>query len=407
MPPDTHPHFLAFGGVDHTYRALVDLGCSYSLMQDKTLLTDYQVQTAIHMVLCDYEDVALCLDLARALHNRKPFGYVLCLSEYPQRAAAAIAADLGLPTNCAPFAIEHTRDKFLFRDLLHSLGVPNVPYRRVASAQEAEAFRETMGGCIVVKPISGAGSEGVCFVDSPADMAQAFAHAQSVGRDGVITEKYVDGDEYSIETISKNGTHELVAITRKTVTGFPHFVELAHVQPFDLGEHLADVQALVFQALDGLRHRIGPAHTEVKVSSTGVHLIESQIRPGGDQLWEITRLTTGMDAARETICCLLGLPAPVRVRTHPFVAIRFFTLARALLAGNVTKEQILAGFKPHAHVIRAVIDKLPDTDERLTHSGQRSGYVMAHAETLDEAHALAQSEAGRLVAHAAGLMGDK
>lgn len=403
MPPDTHPHFLAFGGVDHTYRVLAELGCSYALIQDRALLTDYQVQTATQLILCDYEDVALCLDLARALHRRKPFGYVLCLSEYPQRAAAAIAADLGLPTNCAPFAIEHTRDKLLLRDLLHSLNIPNVPYRRVHSAQEAEAFRETVGGRIVVKPVSGAGSEGVCFVDTAADMNQAFAHAQSVGRDGVIAEKYVDGDEYSIETISRNGTHELVAVTRKTVTGFPHFVELAHAQPFDLAQRLPDVQALVFQTLDGLRHRIGPAHTEVKVSSTGVHIIESQIRPGGDQLWEITRLTTGMDAARETICGLLDLPAPARVKTHPFVAIRFFTLAPTHLA----KEQILADFKPHAQVIRAVIDKLPDANARLTHSGQRSGYVMTHAETLEGAHALAQSEADKLVAHAASLKESK
>lgn len=407
MPPDTGPHFLAFGGVDHTYRALVELGCSYSLMQDRTLLTSYQTETAAHLILCDYEDVALCLDLARALHRSKPLAYVLCLSEYPQRAAAAIAADLGLPTNCASFAIEHTRDKLLFRDLLDSLGVPNVPYRRVASAQEAEAFRETVGGRIVVKPVSGAGSEGVCFVDSSADTAQAFAHAQSVGRDGVIAEKYVDGDEYSIETISKNGAHELVAVTRKTVTGFPHFVELAHVQPFDLAQRLADVQALVFRALDGLRHRIGPAHTEVKLNSGGAHIIESQIRPGGDQLWEITRLTTGMDAARETICCLLGLPAPTRAKTHPFVAIRFFTLAPTHLPRDLTKEQILAGFKPHAHVIRAVIDKLPQASARLTHSGLRSGYVMAHDDTLDGAHALAQSEAEKLVAHAASLIESK
>ncbi|MBA3772241.1 MAG: ATP-grasp domain-containing protein [Ramlibacter sp.] len=399
MPSDDRPHFLAFGGVDHTYRALAELGCTYSLIQDKSLVTAYQQETAVHLVLCDYEDVQLCLELARAMHRRRPLGYVLCLSEYPQRAAAAIAVELGLPTNCEPFAIEHTRDKFRFRDLLDALSVPNVPYRRVNSAQETEAFRAEAGGRIVVKPVSGAGSEGVYFVDAQEDTGRAFAHAQSVGREGVIAEKYVDGDEYSIETISKNGVHELIAATRKTVSGFPHFVELAHVQPFALGPRLGQVQALVFQALDGLRHKTGPAHTEVKVDDKAVHIIESQIRPGGDQLWEITRLTSGMDVARETICCLLGRPAPERVKTHPYVAICFFALAPTALA----KEEILADFRPHPNVIRAVIDKIPGHSLSLTHSALRSGYVMAHHDSLDAAHSLARTEAARLVAHAADL----
>jgi biotin carboxylase len=396
MTPEERPHFLSFGGVDHTCRTLLDLGCSYVLMQDKALATPYQIDTATQLIVCDYEDVALCVALARALHARKPFNAVLCLSEFPQRAAAAIATDLGLPTNCEPFAIEHTRDKLRFRELLNARGVPNVPFRRVASAAAAEDFRQQVGGRIVLKPVSGAGSEGVHYVDRAEDMERAFAHAQGVQREGVIAEQYVGGDEYSVETISRDGAHELIAVTRKSVTGFPHFVELGHVQPWDLGARRKEVEQLVFQALDAVRHRTGPAHTEVKIDTDGVHIIESQLRPGGDQLWEITRLTTGMDAARETICSLLGRPAPERRPEHACIAIRFFQLPPT----RRTREALLAGFAAHADVIRVAIDKTSAEALPLTHSWQRSGYVIAHHATAEGAERLARAEADRLLAHA-------
>lgn len=401
MTPEKRPHFLSFGGVDHNCRTLLELGCSYVLMQDKALATPYQAATAHQLILCDYEDVALCVELARVLHAHKPFDCVLCLSEFPQRAAAAIAADLGLATNCESFPIAHTRDKLMFRDLLTARGVPNVPYRRIGSAAAAEDFRQQVGGRVVLKPVSGAGSEGVHYADSAEAVAQAYAHAAGVGREGVIAEKYVGGDEYSVETISRNGVHEFVALTRKIVTGFPHFVEVGHVQPWDLGPRRAEVERLVFAALDAVRHRTGPAHTEVKVEPEGMHIIESQLRPGGDQLWEITRLTTGMDAARETACSLLGLPAPGRRAEHAAVAIRFFQLPPTRLA----REDILAGFTPHADVIRVVIDKLGTEAVALTHSWQRSGYLMAHAGNVHDAERLAHGEAERLVAHMNSLQG--
>ncbi|MBA2673438.1 ATP-grasp domain-containing protein [Ramlibacter sp.] len=401
MTPEERPHVLSFGGVDHNCRTLLELGCSYVLMQDKALVTPYQTGTAHQLILCDYEDVALCVALARVLHARQPFRYVLCLSEFPQRAAAAIAADLGLPTNCESFAIEHTRDKLRFRDLLSAQGVPNVPYRRIGSAAAAEDFRQQVGGRVVLKPVSGAGSEGVHYADSAEAVAQAYAHAAGVGREGVIAEKYVGGDEYSVETISKSGVHELIALTRKSITGFPHFVEVGHVQPWAMGARRQEVERLVFQALDAVRHRTGPAHTEVKVEADGVHIIESQLRPGGDQLWEITRLTTGMDAARETACCLMGLPAPERRPEHACVAIRFFQLPPTTL----TREAILAGFAPHPDVIRTVIDKLGTEAVALTHSWQRSGYLMVHGGTAEDAQRLAESEAARLVAHMDSLQG--
>ena len=47
----------------------------------------------------------------------------------------------------------------------------------------------------------------------------------------VIAEAVLSGDEFSVEAISVDGRHEILAITGKLTTGEPEFVELGHWQP--------------------------------------------------------------------------------------------------------------------------------------------------------------------------------
>lgn len=46
-----------------------------------------------------------------------------------------------------------------------------------------------------------------------------------------IIEEYIEGAEYSVETISYQGTHTLLAITKKYTTGNPHYIEVGHLEP--------------------------------------------------------------------------------------------------------------------------------------------------------------------------------
>lgn len=386
-------HVLALGGIDHTYRALAELGAEYSLFQTRSLVTEYQIASARELLLTDVEDVAAAIAYARVIHGRHPIDVVLSLSEYPQLAAARIAEALGVPTNCAVFAVENTRDKLLFRQLLAREGLPNVPFRLVGSVDELRDFQRQVGGPVVVKPVSGAGSEGVRQAGADSELDEAFAHAAGAGRGGVLAEKYIGGQEYSIESMSRDGRHEIAAVTRKTVGALPYFVEMGHVQPGTPGGADPALAELIERMLDALGHRHGPAHTEIKVNADGIHVIESQVRLGGDQIWEMTMLTSGVDVARETLCALLGLPRPERTARHPAVAIRYF----ALPATGMSKEAILAAHTPHAQGIRVHLDHANAGKLVPRHSGERSGYILVHGASAEEAQALAGQEVARLL----------
>ena len=404
------PHVLMLGCIDHTSRTLVELGADYSLLHRKHEVSAHQIHTAQQLVLSDYEDIDLMVEYAKVIHGKRKIDVVLSFCEYAQSAAANIADALGgIPTNCEPFAVENTRNKRRFRELLSRERLSNVPWRVVGSVAELQAFKTEVRRGVIVKPISGSASEGVHYVDDDDDLPRAYRHAASVNGADVLAEKYVDGDEYSVESISIGGRHEVTAITRKSVSGIPHFVEMGHVQPCLPARGIDEIHALASGILTALGHRHGPAHTEVKINASGTHVIESHVRAGGDQIWEMTMLTAGVDFVRETFCSLFDMPRPERKPKFSHVAIQYFVLPAS--AALHDKSALRAAYAPHGQVIRVKVDNMR-TNASSGHpasnsaganrdapmrSADRSGYIMVHGRTAAEAEALAAKEVDRFL----------
>lgn len=158
---------------------------------------------------------------------------------------------------------------------------------------------------VIVKPIDSGGSRGVTKVDCLQDLSIAIRRAKSFSlNQRVLIEQYIDGPEYSVEAISYQGTHHIVAITEKVTTGAPNFVELAHFQPALLdAESCKKVHALVKQALDILLFSDGPSHSEVRFDQFGnCFIIEIGTRLGGDFITsDLVRLSTGYDIVEASI----------------------------------------------------------------------------------------------------------
>lgn len=55
----------------------------------------------------------------------------------------------------------------------------------------------------------------------------------------IIIEGFLEGGkEYSVESLSYHGRHQVIQITEKITSGPPHCVELGHMQPALLSESL-------------------------------------------------------------------------------------------------------------------------------------------------------------------------
>src|SRR5436305_3281162 len=117
------------------------------------------------------------------------------------------------------------------RKILNELGVSTVAFQRCDTAAAVQRFLRATAGPIVLKPASGSGSIGVSKIDCESQIPSAFEWAKMTGHSVLIAEAYVDGPEYSVESLTRDGVHRIVAITEKYTTGAPHFIEIGHRLP--------------------------------------------------------------------------------------------------------------------------------------------------------------------------------
>lgn len=378
---------LMVGGRDHTFERLTEMDIEYVAFQYPELVTPHLLEHAEQLHVGDYENVNYVLDLARIMHAYQPFDAVLSFAEYGFLPAAKVAQALGLTSNCDLKAVTLSRDKYAMRLRMDEVGLLNIPYRVMENVEELSDFVDRYGSC-VVKPSGGGGSEGVTFVDSGSDYEAALSRASKVGRSPILAERFIRGEEYSVETLSRNGYHEVAAITGKLTTNAPYFVECGHVQPALLPDEVeVKIGQTVSKLLAAIGYQTGPAHTEVKVDGGDVYIIEVQIRNGGDQVWELTLNTTGIDLFKETFAAMFSLPAPSRQSRCDAQAIVFLTPSDLTINAikGVSEAERSEG------VCRVNVSaKVGQTFQKTDHSSARAGYVLANG--IDAQNALRNAQ---------------
>ncbi len=239
-----------------------------------------------------------------------------------------VAENMGLTGN----SVEATRistNKYAMREAFAEGGVPS-PISLMAGTDTDLSGLKDAEFPMIVKPTDRSGSRGVNKVERFEDLKEAVETACEISFENkAVVEQFVEGDEYSIEYISCEGKHWLVAVTRKVTSGAPHFVETAHMQPWDLEpEVLEDLKSVCEHALDVLMLKNGAAHIEVKIDSNNtIRVIEIGGRMGGDFIGsDLVPLTTGYDYVGEVIRIAMGekIDEP-KIENKRRVRIRFLT----------------------------------------------------------------------------------
>jgi biotin carboxylase len=292
-------------------------------------------------LLLDYGDVDRLLPLVRALHEAHPFQAAMSPFELGLLPAARINEALGLGGESVA-TVELLLDKRRMRRHLAAKGISPVAFAVGRSTQDVRDFVEAHGLPIIVKPIYESGSLAVFHLRTQADVdavAERF-RAFDDGHWGVgdlfradsfeefLMEEYLDGPEISVESLSFDGRHVVVAVTDKECGGPGGFVEIGHSQPSGCSaETLREVTRLVTDFLDAVGLRNDPAHTEVKLTSRGPRIVESHNRIGGDRINELTEVAYGVDMERYALGAGLGVVEPLATSPEPRggAAIRFIT----------------------------------------------------------------------------------
>ena len=313
-------------------------------------------------------------------------------TDFPMRTVAAVVKNLGL-AGVSPDTADVATNKYLMRRRFAERGVPSARFALVASAEEALTRAREIDLPVVLKPTDRSGSAGVSLCQHEEEISPAFTSARKESRaEEVLVEEFIEGDEISVETMSCDGHHRVVAITDKLKTPLPWFVEMGHCVPADFDtattQHIHDVAR---DAAEALGVTSGPTHTEMKVHRGCATVIELGARLGGDRIAShLVPLATGVDLVEASVRVALGTAPDLEETAHRAAAIRYLTASPGCVAEvrGVESARALPGVE-----CLDVEVKTGDLVRLIRSSNDRPGWVIAVGDSSPEA--IQRAEAAR------------
>ena len=105
----------------------------------------------------------------------------------------------------------------------------------------------------------------------------------------VLLQEYLAGDEYVVDTVSRDGVHKCVALwkyDKRVYNGAPVVYYGMQLLAIDSEPRLAEMVGYTASVLDALGIRYGCCHTEIMLVERGPVLVEVNCRiHGGEGTW--------------------------------------------------------------------------------------------------------------------------
>ena len=318
---------------------------------------------------------------------------VACFDCESMALAAYVAESLGLPYPSAD-AVAACRSKLDCKQRWRQAGLPCPDAAVVEHSDDALEFMDRVAGPVVLKPLTGSGSELTFLCADHGECAHAFRTIESRlaqhpdvrmyppapqgdaadARRAVEIEQFIDGTEYSCDFAIERERVTVIRVAKKLPAhGQPFGTTLAYVVPGELPPGLDSA---------GLRKQLGRAALAVGldralcmvdfiVRDGTAWMLEIAPRPGGDCLPPLLMRSGGLDILGCALDFAEGRPMslPASARWRPMVGLRLFA-DRAGILDAIDAEAIRhdprvleCGLK-HGHGHRVVLPP-EDYDSRL------------------------------------------
>ncbi len=336
---------------------------------------------ADHAAVADIRDPKACLAIALKFE----VDAVTCLAtEAGVVSAAFIAQEMGLP-GLPVAAAGLVTDKLAMRRAFERARLASTVFYGCASLDEARTALTTIGGPAVVKPANGAGSRGVSYVGSPAELETAYGRARAVAGDSsVLVEAFMPGHEVAVEAIMWGERFELLCISDKIRTRPPYLLDLQlwYPSPRPAAEHAAIAQ-LAEAAARALDVRNAPLHIEIMMTADGPRLVEVAARGAGFHVFsEITPVVTGVDTISAQIDLAYGITPPPAPRIPGGAVLDFPQIPPGRITAIAGEDEIRA----HPGVLfYERFRNVGDVVEPLRSGADRVCAIATRGQTLEEA----------------------
>ena len=258
--------------------------------------------------LHDYLQVPRILDdddVVERVHQwlrGKDIDRVLANWEVMVLTAARLRERFGVPGMTVD-TVNGFRDKQLMKERVAAAGLRVPRAVRVRTSADARAAADKIGFPLIVKPIAGAGSADTYRVDTAAELEAALAKMRHVGE--ASCEEFVDGEEFTFDTVSIGGAPAFVNVAQYLPKPLEarsnEWISPVIITVRDLAQpKLAGGIKLGKNVLGALRMGDGFTHMEWFRKPNGeVVFGEIGCRPGGAHLVDQMNYTCDIDLFQE------------------------------------------------------------------------------------------------------------
>jgi len=279
--------------------------------------------------------------------------------------------------------INRARNKFLMKQAFIDNNVPCAKGKLFSKEQViSENDLAQFSFPLIIKPADAFSSRGVLKVNDYNEIKSNKYFTRSFSSDGsIIIEEFIEGREYSIESLTFDGQTHIIQYTEKIITKYPYTVEMGHIQPADLSENeKLKIDRIVVNAIKSLELDNCAAHTELMMTNTGPKIIEIGARLGGDYISSyLTLHSTGvnMDAAVADIA--MGNQPDIKKTTDQYTGIFYFHLGEGKKVVKIENWEDVLNFDNlvYANLLVKQGEVIPE----LTDSAKRSGFVILKADS--------------------------
>ena len=318
-------------------------------------------------------------------------GIVTAQMENPLALMAKLAAEKGyiFPS---PDVIKTATNKWEMKAAFNAYGVPCAKGVLLNAEDDLSMVYEAqLDFPLIIKPLNAFSSRGVYRVENETELAAFRPKTAAFSKDGkLIVEEFLEGPEYSIEALTHQGHTEIIQYTEKFVTPFPYTVEMGHLQPADL---TPQQRAAIGKAVKGAIEAVGlqntASHTEVKWTPKGPKVVEIGPRLGGDFISSyLTLYSSGVNMDEAAIQIALGDRPEINISHEAYSYIRYFSEepGRVVEEINSVEAPLFDEHVLFSHIFLSPEQIVP----ALTHSAERSGFVLVKGQTREEAMDMAK-----------------
>ncbi|WP_308768293.1 ATP-grasp domain-containing protein [uncultured Anaerococcus sp.] len=340
----------------------------------------------------DKKIVVSTIDTEKVLEEarkNKIDGIITIASDRPMTTVAKVAKELDLIGIDEKTAINAT-NKSKMRDALKAYGVPIPMYFSVENFDQyikaIEKLRNKKYKCIV-KPADNSGSRGIRLVENYDidQLKKIYDYCKKNSNSGkLVVEEYMQGSEVSVETISKDGTCNVIQITDKLTTGAPYFVEMGHNQPSSLDKDVLEkIKKVAIDANKAIGIKNGPSHTEIKVTKDGPKIVELGARLGGDNITtHLVPYSTGVNMVEACINIALGQEVDIRKKFQKASATKYkkCDVGKIRKITGVDEAKKIQGVKDVK-----IVHGVGEESRQIKSSNDRVAYVISQDENTSKA----------------------